>query len=175
MRIPDMKTLFRIFLVGLAVFIIYQLVLILFFSQKASQVFHLIDPDTLIVKEDGQVKYVRLIGLDAPERTNNGKTFQCFSREALIRASRYFTLSREVFLEKDTHVGEKDIHNRDLRYIRLKNGVFLNEVLLQEGLAKIYDDAARSHKYKESFLKAEQEAKKAQRGLWNPSGCNGSF
>lgn len=134
------------------------------------------DPDTLLVRVGGKLKKVQLIGVDAPELTGRYKDHQCFDREAKAQAAaKYFSSKREVILESDNVVGDKDIHNRNLRYVKLIDGTLLNEVLLRDGLAKVYNPENKSLKYKEAFLKAEHEARKAGMGIWDQNGCKGLF
>jgi len=113
----------------------------------------IIDGDTFVL-ESGET--VRLIGIDAPERTD------CFSSEATEEIARLI-LNKGVKLEKD--ISETDRYQRLLRYVWLDE-IFINDYLVRGGFATASDWLPDS-KFKEQFRKAEVEAKENNRGLWS--------
>jgi endonuclease YncB( thermonuclease family) len=171
-----LRLLVTLILLGLIVFAVYQW-LIVPFTKKDAVLIHLIDPDTLIVKEDGKLKLVQLIGIDAPELTGPSKGHQCYDlRAKRVAAMKYFSDNRVIYLSKDDKIGDKDIYNRDLRYVRLADGSMLNINLLQDGLAKIYDPPGNPEfKFIKDFYKAQGEAQQKKLGIWNDNICDGKF
>ena len=68
-----------------------------------------------------------------------------------------------VRLEKD--ITDRDKYNRLLRYVWVDD-VFINLELVKQGFAYSYSYPP-DIKYQELFVKAQQEAREANRGLWN--------
>lgn len=121
-----------------------------------------VDGDTIKVLIDGKEETLRLIGIDTPEsvhpdptkNTEWGKIASKFTKEQLE--------GREIQLELD--VQERDRFGRLLAYVYLEGELF-NEVLVREGWAQVSTHPPNV-KYVERFEKAQDEAKKAQRGFW---------
>jgi len=135
-----------------------------------------VDGDTLIL--NGKKK-VRLIGVDAPESRINNK-FQrdiknsgCTADQVLSAGeeSKYF-LSKfvngeKIYIKLDGH--KKDRYGRFLVYAFLKdNERSINETIIFEGYGVAY--TKYNFKYKERFLKAEENAKALKKGIWK-AGC----
>ena len=72
----------------------------------------------------------------------------------------------EVRLELDVH--KIDPYRRLLAYVYLPDGQMFNEVLVEEGYAQVATFPPNV-KYQERFLKAQREAREANRGLWGLS------
>lgn len=68
-----------------------------------------------------------------------------------------------VRLEKD--ITDRDKYNRLLRYVYVGD-TFVNLELVKQGFAYSYSYPP-DIKYQEQFVKAQQEAREAKRGLWN--------
>lgn len=168
-----LKPIFTVLVLGAIIFVIYQWFIFPLFSGKTKLV-HIIDPDTFLVLEGGKLKKIQLIGVDAPEYTHS-KNSQCFDKEAKKMATKYFSTQREITLEKDDTIGDKDIYQRELRHVKMVDGSLVNEALLRDGLAKIYNPENKNFKYKDNFLQAENGAKAAGVGIWDQNGCNGVF
>jgi micrococcal nuclease len=139
------------------------------------KIIHMIDPDSLIVRENGKLMLVQLIGADAPELTGRDKSPQCYDSEALKKAAAYFTVNRNISLSIDGKAGEKDQYGRDLRYVYLQDGSLYNENLLKEGLAKESNPQNTEYKFRDEFLRAQEAAKSGNSGIWNANGCQGQF
>ncbi len=169
-----LKPIFTIFVLGLIIYGLYQWFIIPFFFQNA-KLLHLIDADTLMVKENGKIKLVQLIGADAPELTGPLQGHQCLDFQSLSGAAAYFKSGRDIRLTIDGMAGEKDIYGRELRYVYLPNGDLYNEKLIKDGLARESNPQNADYKMKNDFLKAQDEAKAHGTGLWDPKGCNGKF
>jgi len=103
-----------------------------------------VDGDTLRVRTGGSAEAVtvRLIGIDAPERSHPSLGKEFFSDES---ASHLASLCRgkTVRMEKDAE--EADRHDRLLRYVFLTppDGRLLNEEMLRTGMARSYTGTFR--------------------------------
>ena len=119
-----------------------------------------IDGDTIIVEGD---THIRLIGVDAPEE---GK---CFAASSTAYLSSLLN-GKKVRIEKD--ISGEDEYGRLLRYVVLPSGderkddVIVNEKLIRDGYAK-RRQSPPDNRYRDLFATAEDEAKNANRGIWN--------
>lgn len=86
-----------------------------------------VDGDTLEI-ETGE--RVRFSGINTPE------TGECFYQEAKDKLKE-IVLGKEVFLEKD--ITDQDKYKRKLRYVYLDEENLVNEILVSDGFAKVYD------------------------------------
>jgi micrococcal nuclease len=128
------------------------------------------DADTLEVAPHGTV---RLIGIDAPEKTPSERD-QTFVKLGVARRrlrevhgeglawSIGNVKGRQVSLTCDQP--ERDRHGRLLAYVRLPDGRLLNRVLLEQGLVIAYRRFAFT--LKDEFLAAEGDAQRRGVGLW---------
>jgi endonuclease YncB( thermonuclease family) len=117
-----------------------------------------IDGDTIDV---GSVGRVRLLGIDAPELGRGFDTSAPFGQEARARLTSLL-LHRWVRLEQEG--ARLDVYDRHLAYVVREDGVFVNAVLVREGLARV---SARAPLSRLSELKgAEAEAQNFRRGMW---------
>jgi len=128
-----------------------------------------VDGDTLRVRTAGSAEAVtvRLIGIDAPERSHPSLGKEFFSDES---ASHLASLCRgkTVRMEKDAE--EADKFDRLLRYVFLPppDGRLLNEEMLRAGMARSYTRFPFSRK--DAFLAAEGRARREGKGLWKDGG-----
>jgi micrococcal nuclease len=117
-----------------------------------------IDGDTIDVTTVGRV---RLLGIDAPEIGRGFDTAAPFGREARDRLTQLI-LHRWVRLEQEG--ATVDAYNRHLAYVLTEDGVFVNAVLVREGLARI---SARVPLTRLPELRrAESDAQSLRRGMW---------
>lgn len=130
------------------------------------------DGDTIRVTIDGRSTRVRLIGIDTPEVTDPRKPVQCFGREASRRAHELMD-GTQVWLEYDPSQGRHDRYGRTLAYVWQTEAVLVNEKMVNEGFAHEYTYET-AYKYRDTFREAEQAARTAERGLWNPATCAGN-
>ena len=116
-----------------------------------------IDGDAIRVRVQGKEYTVRLIGVDTPETAHPTKAVQHFWAEA----SAY----TKAALEADPTGDTRDRYGRLLRYVHL-DGQNFNARLIREG----YGHAIRRFRYslKAQFIRLEDSARKAGRGLWSP-------
>ena len=112
-----------------------------------------IDGDTFVIKDK---ESVRLIGINTPEK---GKPCYLEAKKKLED----LIFDEKVILKKD--ISERDRYNRLLRYT-YENRLFINLEMIESGYAYAHSYTP-DIKYKETFKKAEQEAKEQKIGcLW---------
>jgi micrococcal nuclease len=128
------------------------------------------DADTLEVAPHGKV---RLLGIDAPEKTASDRD-QPFVKLGISRnrlrevhgAGLAWSIAnvkgRQVALTFDHP--ERDRHGRLLAYVHLPDGRLLNHVLLAQGLVIVY--RRFDFRLKDEFLAVEGEAQRRGDGLW---------
>jgi micrococcal nuclease len=117
------------------------------------------DGDTIII-EDGNL--IRYLGIDAPEidhKTNTAEPYGYISRDF----NKNLVLSEKLRLEFDQR--KQDRYGRQLAYVFLKNGVFVNQLLIENGYA-FYLYQSDNLKYHDLLMKKQQEAMAAKRGIW---------
>lgn len=110
---------------------------------------------------------VRLIGIDAPERSHPSLGKEFFSDEAAAHLAS-LCRGKTVRMEKDAE--ETDKYDRLLRYVFLPppDGRLLNEEMLGAGMARAYTRFPFSRK--DAFLSAEGRARREGKGLWKGGG-----
>jgi micrococcal nuclease len=117
-----------------------------------------VDGDTIDVATIGRV---RLLGIDAPEIGRGFDTSAPFAREARARLTSLI-LRRWVRLEQDG--APLDAYDRHLAYVVTEDGVFVNALLVREGLARVSARAPLSRLVE--LQRAESEAQAYRRGMW---------
>ena len=141
------------------------------------QVVSVVDGDTLIIGDsaDSAKQYrVRLIGSDTPEIRRPNTPIEPFGQEASDFTKRKIADAGDrVRLSFD---GDRvDRYGRTLAMVWLQlpdgNEVWLNELLIREGLAHARLDYRYSHEAKLFFAIAEVDARRNKRNLWG----NGEF
>ncbi len=126
---------------------------------RSVKVTRVIDGDTIEIEGGERVRY---IGIDTPETVDPRKPVQCFGIEA-SKKNKELVEGKMVRLEKD--ITDRDKYNRLLRYVYIDDA-FINLELVKQGFAYSYSYPP-DIKYQDQFLKAQQEAREAKRGLWN--------
>lgn len=124
----------------------------------AQRVRQVIDGDTITVSGVG---VVRLIGVDAPEKTGSYRESEPFG-DAATAYMRKLLAGRVVTLEYDGP--QKDRFNRTLAYVMLEDGRVANLEIIRGGFAEAY--RRFDYRRKTEFLAAERDAQQAQRGMW---------
>jgi len=119
-----------------------------------------IDGDTIVVQIGFQQFTVRYIGIDTPE--TGIVPAERMGVEARSR-NRELVSGERVTLVSDPEVGETDIYDRLLRYA-IVDSVFVNAVLVREGLARYY---AGENACGALFFAAETEARSDHVGIWS--------
>jgi len=124
-------------------------------AAETLHVARVIDGDTIVL-ENGQ--HVRYIGINTPEMESK----ECFSTEATTE-NKTLVEGKIVRLQKDS--SETDKYDRLLRYVYVGD-VFINDVLVRQGFAKI-EPVKPDTAFAGEFSDAQQEARANNRGLWN--------
>jgi len=127
-------------------------------------VVEVIDGDTIEVEINGRRYKVRYIGIDAPETVHPQRPVEWMGPEAAA-ANRQLVGGKTVYLEKD--VSETDKYGRLLRYVWVGD-TMVNAELVRLGFAQV-STYPPDIKYVDLFLKLQQEARQAERGLWGPT------
>ena len=127
-------------------------------TADAQRVRQVIDGDTITVSGVG---VVRLLGVDAPEKTGGYRQSEPFG-DAATKFMMALVDGQIVRLEYDGP--RTDSYNRTLAYVFLPDGRLANEEIIRAGFAETY----RRFEYgrKPAFFNAEREAKAARRGMW---------
>lgn len=127
-------------------------------ARALARVRQVIDGDTVTVQGVGTV---RLIGVDAPEKTGGYRASEPFGDQA-TRFMKALLDGKLVGLEYD---GERqDRYNRTLAYVMLEDGTCANEAIIRAGWAEVY--RRFEYRRKPEFQAAEREARTARRGMW---------
>ena len=117
------------------------------------------DGDTIVLTNGKRVRY---IGINTPEIDHDNHRAQPFGYESRSY-NKTMVLKRKIRLEFDRE--RQDRYGRLLAYLFLADGTFLNEALLQKGYAYFLFKKPNL-KYNQRLLKAQLEAMKAGRGIW---------
>lgn len=119
-----------------------------------------VDGDTFIIEDNNE--RVRLIGINAPESVKPQEKPQPYGHTA-SRFLKKILNGQEVKLVFD--VAPRDKYGRLLAYVYLKDGSFVNAVMLKEGYAQVMT-VPPNVKFANLFVKLQREAREAGRGLW---------
>jgi len=146
---------------------------ILFFSPspatagERAHVLEVIDGDTILVRLDQDVRTIRLIGIDAPERGHPARPKEFGSDESAKYLSDLCE-GKEVLLEPDRE--DTDSYGRYLRYVFLPGPErrLLNLDLIRHGHARVLRPFPFSRR--EEFERAEKEARENGKGVWEDGG-----
>lgn len=137
---------------------------------STSTVSQVIDGDTIVIDFAGRNETVRLLGIDTPETVDPNRPVQCFGEEASDHLRALLPSGTPVRVVRD--VEARDRFGRLLVYVfRAADDLFINAVLLQEGLADlaIY---APNVAYRAAFEHALATAQTRNAGLW--AACGGA-
>ena len=129
----------------------------------SARVLQVLDGDTITVKIGYQVYRVRYEGIDTPETKRRGDEPAHPWGMAAKRRNQELVSGKVVTLVWDPNADEHDHYGRLLRYV-IVDDVFVNDLLLREGLAWYY---VTDHACGPQFFAAEAEARAAKRGLWS--------
>jgi len=105
---------------------------------------------------------VRLLGINTPEVAHGHQPAQAYGEQARRRLTALiFNQSVQLRLDRE----KRDKYGRTLAQVYLRDGRWVNEILLQEGLAHVYTFAPNFY-WADRLLKAESDARNDMRGLW---------
>lgn len=128
----------------------------------------IIDGDSLIlINSSGKEETVRLLLIDSPEIVHPDKPEEKFAKEASDFAKNYLKQGQRVVLERGNP--EKDNYGRTLGYIFL-NGVNFNQLMVEEGYARIAYVYEPNTKYLNELKQAEKRARKKKLNIWSIPG-----
>jgi micrococcal nuclease len=136
-------------------------------------VVRVVDGDTILVGDsiDKNQQYrVRLIGADTPETVKPNTPKELFGHEASeLTKQKIAEANNRVRLAFDGDQADKYGRNLAMVYLQMPDGkeVWLNELLIREGLARAQLQYRFSKGAKDAFRQAEDEAKRAKRNLWS--------
>lgn len=145
-------------------------------AHRIYRVVRVVDGDTFKLNTGD---YVRLLGIDAPEKENNAKLQRDIEKRNISKSAElamgrkaysftnYLIAGKKVRLAFDNV--RYDEYNRVLAYVYLTNGVFVNAKIIESGYAYPYSFKENS-KYTKLFNKLYAEAREKRRGLWHKSG-----
>lgn len=125
------------------------------------------DGDTINVLRGRRQVTVRLIGVDTPETGRPDTPVQFYGPEAALFTRRSL-LQKRVRLEFEVPGrpgGATDKYERTLAYVFTDDGTNFNLELIHRGFGKAFTKFP--FRYQEAFIKAEQAARRAGRGMWN--------
>lgn len=129
------------------------------------EVVYINDGDTITIRGTNNVEErVRFIGIDTPEKDHPSRPIQCFSYEA-TRHLEELIGDNDVKLEADPTNTNRDRYDRLLRYVYLPDGTLLNAKQIEDGYAFAYTLFPVTKM--DEFMRLEQEAREANRGLWS--------
>lgn len=138
---------------------------------------HVADGDTVTVRtRAGELRTLRLIGVDTPETKHPHKPVQCGGPEASAFTTRMLPKGTAVRVAFDPTQGRTDRYGRTLGYLYVGDhsgaGGSVNYLLVRKGLAKTYVYDNTPFRYATRFMHVEDMARDARIGLWGPP-CNG--
>jgi len=129
------------------------------FAQDRHAVRWVIDGDTLVL-EDG--RNVRYIGINAPEIAHKDEKAEPFGNFA-FRINKKLVQGKKIRLETDYEMHDR--YGRQLAYVFLEDGTFVNESLVRKGAAYCLP-INPNHKYDDILLRAQHRAMDHARGIW---------
>ncbi|MBD2456452.1 thermonuclease family protein [Nostoc sp. FACHB-87] len=148
-----------------------------FFGASGDLVERVSDGDTLAVKDAKGIKFnVRFACIDAPEVPHSQKERNSklasdrnqfdWGAKAQARLQQLVQQSGDRVMLTIT---DSDRYGRKVAEVRLKDGTFVQEVLLKEGLAKVYRPYLNKCPSKDLVQKAEAQAQQQKLGVWSDS------
>jgi len=121
-----------------------------------ARVKNVVDGDSINVHgPDNLIVHIRLYGIDAPESK------QPFGHQAKKRLAKLVARQKVNVEPLDT-----DRYNRTVALVRLEDGTLVNEVLVAEGLAWVYDQYCHQELC-QRLLWLQDAARQERRGLWS--------
>ncbi|HLO50093.1 MAG TPA: thermonuclease family protein [Kamptonema sp.] len=132
------------------------------------------DGDTLTLTDTkGKDIKVRFACVDAPEVPHSQKERQ--STKIVDKDQFMWGLKAQQRIQQLINKGgdrvlltitDTDQYGRKISEVRLRDGTFVQEVLLREGLAMVYRPYLKNCPSADIVQKVEAEAKKSRRGVW---------
>jgi len=123
---------------------------------------YVFDGDTFRTKSGERI---RLLGINTPEVSHDKQAEQPYAKQAKKRLIQLI-MGKSVQLRSDKE--KKDKYGRSLAHVYLRDGRWVNNIMVTEGLAHVYIFAPNFHGADE-LLRSESEARNNGRGLWKSS------
>lgn len=120
-------------------------------SNNFVELVRVVGGDTIEVKMGNKIESVRLIGIDAPEMNEE-------TRERAIESKQYLEnllKNQKIYLEKDETQDDRDVYNRLLRYVYLRDRSLINKKMIEAGMAKEFT-FIYPYKYQREFRELEE-------------------
>ena len=133
-------------------------------STSVSTVDRVIDGDTIVLTDGNSV---RLIGVDTPELHHPSRPIEYFAIDAKTFVDQ-MVKGREIKIVLGKE--RRDKYNRLLAYVYLPDNTFLNAEIIKQGYGFV--DTRLPFEFSDDFVKYEDEARQAKRGLWAGNGLN---
>jgi micrococcal nuclease len=132
-----------------------------------------VDGDTLRVREsDGDLAYVRLVGIDTPEDVRPGYPTECGARAAAGSMESLAPEGAPVTLRYDSVADHLDVYGRTLAHAWV-DGRRLELAQLRRGWAYVYRYDGRRFDGLARFEAAGRRSRMEARGVWGR--CGGDF
>ena len=130
-----------------------------------------IDWDTIKVENSNEEINIRMIGLDAPEKSTTRYWYtECFWNEATNHLTEILSWITTIQVEQDPTQWETDKYWRLLWYIFFSwNNI--NQKMIEDGYWFEYTYNL-PYKYQKEFKKAEKNARVKKLWLWDKNTCN---
>jgi len=141
-------------------------------AAQEAKVSKVVDGDTIKVDIGGEVKTVRLIGIDTPETHKPGVKVECGGPEAAAYMKELAPAGAAVKLVADPTQDKVDRYGRMLAYASV-HGQSLQLEQLYAGNAEVYVYGKTPFARVDKFRRAEGVAERAKRGVWGH--CDGDF
>jgi micrococcal nuclease len=130
------------------------------FAEKSAFVLHVIDGDTIVLKNGTKIRYR---GINSPEIPHKDTPGEPLGWES-TKCNRQLVEGRLVRLVQDDE--KSDRFGRLLAYVFLPDGRMVNEILVRKGLAFVcFSD--KGSPFSKRLLAAQREAIDAGRGIWS--------
>ncbi|ETI66470.1 thermonuclease family protein [Neobacillus vireti] len=124
-----------------------------------------IDGDTIEIEINGKAEKVRMLCVDTPETHHPRLGVQPFGPEASDYTKKILPVGTKVEIEPGIGSG-RDKYGRLLAYIYI-DGKMFNEMLLEQGLARVAYIYAPNTQYVDEFYAIQKEAQKKGIGIWS--------
>jgi len=140
-----------------------------------------VDADTLHVLRGGEVEKLRLLSVDTEEKLGGNpsapatKPETLFGEECAVWAHAFFEALAEgggpprVGVLLPDGVERRDVYGRLLCHVILPDGADFNVLLVETGRSPYFNKYGNSTVCHAAFVAAEERARAAQLGIWNPA------
>ena len=128
-----------------------------------------IDGDTVkVILETEESERIRLLLIDTPESVHSEIEPQPYGEEASEFAKSVLKKGQTVELERGNP--ERDTYDRLLAYIWIDDDVNFNQLMIEEGFARVAYVYEPNTMYLDEFEKAEMKAKEDGKNIWSIDG-----